>query len=476
VYGDRHRPVLFHDELRPPVVLTLDKRSQGADRSARSVNGILLLYHHPPRLSAPTIMDHVLAFERHSQFKVWSVNTDHGFPKTLTSLDFATIVLHYSLFGIAPYQLNEYFYEYLANSRAYKIAFFQDEYHYCKPRFEFLNRYGIDCVYTLLQPEQWDDVYRLYTRVPKLVHGIPGYVSDELVSLAERLTIPDDERDIDIGYRGRSLPAYMGRAAQEKSEIGQRFAERAHAYGLTLDIAVDEDSRIYGEDWFRFLANCRGVLGVEAGVSVFDLDDSVREQYEQLAAAHPDVTFEEIETRILGPKENNIFYRTVSPRHFEAAAFRVCQILFEGAYSHVLEPMAHYIPLHKDFSNFEEVVARFRDRDLRRRLTENAYRDLIASGAYSYRRFIEDFDRELFAMGFDPQADEPAAVRLTSALERDRCKLGVERRISELISRPFPGRRLLRPLLKPVRSSLRRWKYHRWEKRARRVRRPRQAS
>ena len=47
--------------------------------------------------------------------------------------------------------------------------------------------------------------------------------------------------------------------------------------------------------------------------------------------------------------------RTISPRHFEAAAFRVCQVLFEGRYAGVMEPMRHYIPLRKDFSNFDEV-------------------------------------------------------------------------------------------------------------------------
>jgi len=70
----------------------------------------------------------------------------------------------------------------------------------------------------------------------------------------------------------------------------------------------------------------------------------------------------------------------MSPRVFEAAAVRSCQILFEGRYSGILEPMVHYIPLKKDFSNFEEVLRRYRDESIRRELTENAHRDLIASG------------------------------------------------------------------------------------------------
>jgi hypothetical protein len=36
-------------------------------------------------------------------------------------------------------------------------------------------------------------------------------------------------------------------------------------------------------------------------------------------------------------------------------------VLFEGRYSGVLKPHRHYIPLKKDFSNFDEVVAKIRD-------------------------------------------------------------------------------------------------------------------
>jgi hypothetical protein len=428
------------------------------------VNGILLLYQRPPAAGAATIMEHVDSFGCYSRFKVWAVNTIYGFPKELAGLDFGTVVLHYSLFG-RPYGLNDYFRWYLEQSRAYKIAFFQDEHHYCKARFEFLDRYGIDCVYTLIEPEHWDEVYLRYTSVKKLVYGIPGYVGDELVELAERLYVPDDQRTVDVGYRGRTLLPYMGRGSQEKAEIGIEFAERARDRGLKLDIAVDERSRIYGEAWFRFLASCRAVLGVEAGVSVFDLDDSVREQYEALIVTKPDIAFAEISDRILASKEGNIPYRTISPRHFEAAALRVCQVLFDGSYSGALEPMVHYIPLRKDFSNLDQVIERFRDRDLRRTLTENAHRDLIASGAYSYKRFISEFDDGLLSLGFDPEIDGAKVAEVEARLRRGQRRRVASMRLVALADWQFPGRGVVRPLLKPVRARFGSWLHHRRTKR-----------
>jgi hypothetical protein len=115
-------------------------------------------------------------------------------------------------------------------------------------------------------------------------------------------------------------------------------------------------------------------------------------------------------------------YRTVSPRHFEAAALRSCQVLYEGHYSGTMEPLVHYIPLRKDFSNFDEVVERIRDGALRRELTDNAHRDLIASERYSYAAFIGGFDEELVAAGLVPgdraEADRVAARLYPSWLGR----------------------------------------------------------
>ncbi|MBA2626916.1 MAG: hypothetical protein H0U85_02815 [Gemmatimonadales bacterium] len=160
------------------------------------------------------------------------------------------------------------------------------------------------------------------------------------------------------------------------------------------------------------------MLGVEAGVSIFDLDGEAEAACAELLRAEPHVTFEEAERRLLHQWEGNIPYRTVSPRHFEAAALRVCQILFEGRYSGVLQPMVHYIPLKKDFSNFADVVRMFRDRELRERIAGNAYRDLIGSGRYSYREFIRDFDERLIGHGMGPEISPEVRAAADTAVDR----------------------------------------------------------
>lgn len=432
------------------------------NEGAKSVDGILLIYHHPLAANAPTIMDHVNAFAHHSRFPVWAVNTELGFPKCLNELRFRIIVFHYSIFGPwvgpRPVLLPEEFWNYLEQSASsYKIAFFQDEFHYCQRRFEFINHQKLDCVYTLFEETTFKDFYQKYTHVPKLINYIPGHVSQELTALANVLTVPEDKRTIDIGYRARRLDYYMGRGAQEKTDIALRFAERAKGLGLRLDLGTEEEQRIYGTDWYRFLANCRGVLGVEAGVSIVDPDDVVRNQTDEILKQQPAISFEELSEKFLNQFEDNIYYRTISPRAFEAAAFRVTQILFEGRYSGLLEPMVHYIPLKKDFSNFDDVIRMFRDQALRRELTENAYRDLIVSGKYSYESFIKSFDEELLREGLAPNVSVADAAAITSQLKRDERYLRFRaKKNAVMYHKVFPGRDALaftaRPLLKLFRK------------------------
>ena len=332
--------------------------------------------------------------------------------------------------------------EYLTTAceSSYKIAFFQDEYHFNPRRYEFLNRYEVDCIYTLVEPEYYSETYGKYTTVPKLVNTIPGYVSDELIAAAKKFSLLDEDREFDLRYRGRTLPLYMGKGAQEKHQIANEFGKRARGSGLRLDLQTEEKHRIYGDDWYKFMADARGVLGVEAGVSVFDPTGQVEEEFGRIVEREPDITFDDLSRRLLAPWEDQIYYRTISPRHFEAAAFRVCQILFEGKYSGIMEPMVHYIPLKKDYSNFDEVIALFKDHATREEITENAYRDLIASGRYSYRTFIEGFDDELAASGLQSDISDEQVAEVTRKLEAGSLLRRIKRIPYILLVYPYPGR------------------------------------
>jgi len=391
--------------------------------TGRLVDGMLVLYHFRPPYAA-TVLDHVRSFARHSRFPVWTVNTEESFPDPLLRHRFRILLLHYSLFGSSHYMLDDRFRDYIAASEPeLKIAFFQDEYYYCGQRFRFIDDFAIDWVYTLLRPAEAHLVYGRRTHGPRLLATIPGYVGENLLEMARRFARPPHLRPIDVGYRARSLPYYMGRGAQEKADIGRQFARRTSGLPLRLDIKTDEGDRLYGPDWYKFLGSCRAVLGVEAGVSIFDLDDEVRPAVEALLRDDPSLTFQEVFDRVLSPWEDNVYYRTISPRHFEAAAFETCQVLFEGSYSGLLEPDVHYLALRKDFTNLDDVVAGLGDPDRVATVASNARRDLIDSGRFTYEAFVRAFDAELESAGFSP----PTAGR-NALVDRDLARGALRRR------------------------------------------------
>jgi hypothetical protein len=336
---------------------------------------------------------------------------------------------------------------------AFKVAFFQDEYYFCQKRFAFVNDHAIDLVYTLVGPQYIPEVWGRYTPGARAIFNLPGYVDDDMLAAAGRFALPDEERDIDVGYRGRPLPAHMGAGSQEKREIGERFKALAAGSGLRLDIETSIKSRIYDDDWHRFLGRSRATLGVESGVSFIDLEDECHAEYLRLRTNDYEPTLEELQAGALGRWDGNIPYRVLGPRHLEAAAFRVCQVLYEGEYSGAMQPGVHYIPLAKDFSNFDEVMAALRDPEERRRITDRAHRDLIASGRYGYAAFVGQVDQELLDAGLTRDVDPSARAAIDGALRKG----ATRRRATRFRERSIAlGRHLVFRVVAPISLRVRR--------------------
>ena len=88
----------------------------------------------------------------------------------------------------------------------------------------------------------------------------------------------------------------------------------------------------------------------------------------------------------------------MSPRHFEAAATKTLQIMFEGNYSNIFIKDVHYLSLKKDFSNLEEIIDKLKDKDLRKKITDKAFKDIILNEKYSYTTFIKELDKNILTL------------------------------------------------------------------------------
>ena len=203
-----------------------------------------------------------------------------------------------------------------------------------------------------------------------------------------------EERPLDIGYRSYESPLYLGH--NERSEIADGFLKNNNQYRLNLDISLDPEKRFTPVAWAKFLSQCKGQLGTEAGGDYFELTDNLRNQVNQYEKEHPDATMNEIFQKFFRDYPKPVPVRTISGRHVEAAGTKTIQILFEGNYNGYLQPDKHYIPLKRDFSNIDDAIAKFRDRDYAKQIAENAYK--IATQQLTYKILIDQFYEALIPL------------------------------------------------------------------------------
>jgi hypothetical protein len=350
---------------------------------------------------ANTVLDHINAFRHLSRHNVRTFNPVGMHDSVALDLDeFDAVVIHYSLVLPSERFVSRGFREKLRRYRGLKIQFIQDEYRWVDRATAASRDVGVNVLFTSAPEPAAGQLYDARLPGVRRIPTLTGYVPVTLQDRPRRLL---RERSIDVGYRGRDLPFWLGRLTQEKAWIAQGFLERAHKYGLHVDIGWREQDRIYGDRWIDFIASSRATLGTESGASIADFDGSAEEAVKAYLQDHPGAPYEEVHQAVLTPYEGNVVVNVISPRVFEAASLGTALVLFPGAYSGIVSPGEHYIVLEKDFSNMDDVVAQLRDVGRVTAMTQRAHDDLVASRRWSYAAFIKGFD--------DVVSEEAASAR-----------------------------------------------------------------
>lgn len=279
----------------------------------------------------------------------------------------------------------------LKQSRALKVLFLQDEYRNVRAFNEVMGDLGIELMFTCVA-EKDHGIFYPPDLIPSLratYTVLTGYIPSYLENSQPE---PLHRRTLDIAYRSRSLPYYLGDLAREKTIIAERFQQISLVYGFHSDISVREQDRIYGKQWVEFLKSARFVLGTPSGASVIDFLGDIGWNCDNYLRLHPDATYEEVKQRFFVDVDGKYVIDTVSPRIFESTALGSTMVMHEGFYGGILEPDRHYICVKKDYSNLNNVIDQMRDEKYCQQIANNAYQDLIASGKYSYQAFIQWFD------------------------------------------------------------------------------------
>jgi hypothetical protein len=372
------------------------RRHRGTKAGSVVSLNILVLYNTRTWPMRASQRDHLWAFRRYAQGTCcFYVNLAFGgLPAHVNRIKFDLIVFDWSFVGARvmrdSFRRTLTRIDALKRSGAVKVTMPQDEFCSMDLMCGLINDFGIDVVFSVAPASEWPKLYRTvdFEKV-RFVQVLTGYLDERLVDEWSRRFERDAPRPIDIGYRTVST-AIWGRFNLMKREIGEVFEREAVRRALRTDIAVGEPHLIMGDAWLRFLANCRYTLGIEGGSSLLDWDGSLSAAIGLHQRMSPDATFDEMEgVCIPHGRDGEINVVAVSPRHLEACLTRTGQILVEGEYNGVLRPHEHYIPLARDFSNLDQVFEKMDDEAGRLAMVDRAYRDVVASGDFTYRRMVE---------------------------------------------------------------------------------------
>ena len=338
----------------------------------------------------PTTLEYLSALKKLSGCEVQFVHCTDEARLDFDINDFDVLINSYSARLCFDWYLNPDYVRAVLSFRGLKIAIAQDEYDRTGVLRSSIRRLGFHVLLTSVPKEFWPLVY------PAI--ELPGVALREVLTgyapaaHPERKIKPLADRRFPIGYRGRQIGARYGRLAWEKYEIGRHMAELCDGLHRPHDIKTDEASRIYGEDWFTFVGDCRTMLGSESGSNAFDFDQELEREYGRFQTLNGRPPEYSDLAEFLAPFEEPFDAGQISPRAFECASMMTPMILFRGRYSSAIVPDVHYIPLEKDFSNARDILAKLDDFEYLQGFAERAHEHLIASGKYTYRRLTSLID------------------------------------------------------------------------------------
>lgn len=353
-----------------------------------------------------TLLESVFCFRDYGDIHFYYYNYDVRMGKMLSfmrRIKFDAVLFHYSFMCDMRWGEKDKYEKVLSGFKncwpaAVKGIIPQDEYYMTSRIRKFIQEAGIDIVYTLASGKDKAVLYTNYFNNLKVYTVLTGYVEERTIQTIKKLEkeCKGKEREFQVGYRARNLSFALGAHGNLKVKIAEEFNKRLTDNSLKANIKNTSDDKnvFWGNDWYRFLLNCDTVLGCMGGASILDADGKIASMVLQYHQSHPNANFEEAAAQILSPYEDSICYKMISPRIFEAAMTKTCQVLAEGDYK-VIKPGIHYISFKPDFSDFDEVIKKIQDKEYCKAIAENAYQELIQSGKYSYQRYVRNVVRTL---------------------------------------------------------------------------------
>tara|TARA_B110000495_G_C23032122_1_gene615052 strand:- start:880 stop:2082 length:1203 start_codon:yes stop_codon:yes gene_type:complete len=304
--------------------------------------------------------------------------------------EFDVIIIHYSICIIYRNYISHLLRRKIRKFKGIKIVIIQDEYRWINRIVNEMVYLEVDGIVSLLDKENIKKVYS-HPKLDKTlkISALAGYVSNYWVG---QKVLPISLRPKHIIYRGNRLPFWLGNAAYEKTVLAEKVSKYFQNKNLNLDVSSNPEDRIYGENWLSFMNSGKTVIGLEGGASIFDFDESIEKTVSKYLLKNPSASYDTVHQKFLSSSEDNIYYRMITPRSFEAISMKTVQIMYPGEYSGILEPWKHYIPMERDFSNLNNVIETLANDELLQEIADRAYIEIIESNKYSEEKLGKGID------------------------------------------------------------------------------------
>lgn len=354
---------------------------------------ILVIYAIGEFPTRKTTWSLLYSFKKYTAVNVYYLNAAFGYiPWHLRLIDFDLVV--FTPFVTTPWNKVRY-YARLEKFKAHfskfrMVAFFQDEFFNLDASNRFISELKIPVVYSVAPSSEWK---KLYGNNPQVTvrQYLTGYLDSDDIKASLKKERHLQPKDIDVGYRTGLYSKGMyslGRFGKLKFEIAEKFLNYQNQ--CKMDIAIGKNF-LNGQAWFDFLERCRYTIGVESGASLLDYNGDIDKCIKKFLSENKNATYEMTEKNCFPGLDGNLELKALSPRIFEAALAQTGLILVEGEYNGVVRPHEHYLPLKKDFSNLDTIIQKIPDEEMRQKMVNRVYNDVVLSGKYTYEGFIQEF-------------------------------------------------------------------------------------
>lgn len=357
---------------------------------------ILVLHAMGPRNKwFPGVADVELMFARYDSSNRYIVHNAYiDLPKFIRTYPFDAVIMMSTFIdkvvgeGLSSRWIKKY--QFLKLFAGSKLAFPQDDYWFSETRDQFYVEYSIDRVYPVCPQNSWPELIPNYLENGGDVkQGFTTYITPMMRGL-ELLNKPLSERENHIVYRANKAPKAPNHYGYIKGVIGQNFLSKVSGSKYSFDISSDSKALIHGDEWYKFIANSRAILGANSGSTVRLRNIQALLRLKEYQSQHPNKPGNEVADAVFATEDRGKNYSAISPRNIEAAMLGTLQILVEGPYSGLLEPKKDYLTLAEDCSNAEEILEIVSNDVALKDITDNCRNKLLKTKCLQVEHVISD--------------------------------------------------------------------------------------